>query len=117
MAMPASTVVWDDSIDPYDIKDFKLDLSPMLEPGENIAAHTLVLLSESLLMGLVLGTGLYQKVLNGNILTLWFSIDPTMQDNPVFNNGVTLPMEISITSDSTPARKTQRTVAIKVVQK
>ena len=117
MALPSGTVVWDDAFDPYDVVDFKLDLSALLEPGENIASYNIRLLSESVLSGLVLGVGAYAHRLVGTMLTLWFSIEESMQSSAAFNNVVIMPMELSITTDSTPERRKQRTLAVKVTQK
>lgn len=117
MAFPVSTKIWEESMDPYDVVDYQVDLSPLLEDTEGVASYTVDPLPESELYGLEIGVAAYAPLLVGTELTLWLSINSTYQSNAVFTNGITLPIEISITTDSSPPRKKQRTVAVKVIQR
>jgi hypothetical protein len=104
-------------MDPSDVVDYKIDLSAMLDTGDNVADYSVVVLPDALLLGLVLGNGVRAPVLKSNILQLWFSIDPTYKSNPLFVGGVTLPLELTVLSDAVPSRTRQRTFAVRVVQR
>lgn len=111
--------VWEHSIDPYDVSDFSVDCTGILEEGEAIANFSLVTLAQSELLGLQIKSGAgYSPVINGNVITMWLGILESEQGNPAFSGaGVTLPLELNITTNSVPARKKQRTLAVRVVQK
>jgi hypothetical protein len=118
MAVPAEAKVFAEALDPADIVDFEIDLSPLLEGAETIATHTETIPPESALLGLEFKTtGGYATSLTGNILRIWLGIADAQQSNAAFATGVTLPIELTITTNSTPARKKQRTVAVKVIQR
>jgi len=119
MAIPASTSVWPEMMDPYDILDFVVDCSGMLEPNELIASHTISLLAEASALGLVINTTspYATTVESGTSIRVWFSILPAEQGNPAFNTSATLPMELVITTNAVPPRRKQRTLAVKVGQK
>lgn len=117
MAFPATTKVWEESMDPYDVVDYKVDLNPLLSEDESIVSYTVEPLTESELYGLDIGTSAYASELNLGELTIWLSIASDHQADVVFANGITLPIEISIITNSAPARKRQRTVAVRVIQR
>lgn len=117
MALPTGVQIWEESMDPYDVTDYAVDLASLLESGESISAWTAVVGSEGALYGLTLGSGAYATQLNGTVLTLWLSVQAGFQNDAIYATGVTLPIEISITTSSTPQRKKQRTVAVRVIQK
>ena len=119
MTFPISTKVWAETMDPYDVVDYKVDLSPLLATGEAIASFTVLTLTESDLLGLTVGTSTYAPVLDAatNNITIWLSIAAGFQANAAFVLGMTLPIEISIITDSSPSRRKQRTVAVKVIQR
>ena len=118
MAIPSSTTVWTQSMDPYDIVDYIIDCSKMLEEGENISTYTVSLLAEASLLGLTINNsgGYSTTLISGNRIRVWLSILPAEQSNPIFVNAVTLPLEVTITTSSTPPRRKQRTVAVTVQQ-
>ena len=112
MAIPPTTILWPETIDPSDYLDFLVDCTSVLEPDETVVQATTNIPAESVLLGLTLD----DIVLNAGVLSMWISIDPTKQSAVEFaGTGVTLPIEISITTSA--ARKWQRTVAVKVAQK
>ncbi len=115
--IPASASVWPEPMDPYDIVDYKIDCSSLLDIGDEVADFAVEVLTESELLGLTLGIDSYEPVLVGNTVTVWLSIDPAEQDNAAFVAGVNLPLEITVTSDSVPPRRRQRTVVVKVIQR
>lgn len=118
MAIPKSTFIWPDAMDPSDKVDYIIDCSGFLEPSELIASYTLIIPSESVLIGLTLGSGSYAShVLDGTQIVLWLSIEDSLQQQSIFVDEVILPIEVNVTTTSSPARKRQRTVAVKVVQK
>ena len=111
--------IWEHSIDPYDVNDFSVDCTGILESGESISQYSLVVLPQSELLGLQIKSGGgYGPVVNGNIITMWLDILETEQGNPAFSGaGITLPFELNITTDSVPPRKKQRTLSVRVLQK
>ena len=118
MAVPADAKVFEEPMDPTDIVDYEIDLGPLLETGEVVATHTETVPTESVLLGLeIKTTGGYITTLTGNILKIWLGVLLAEQANSAFVDGVTLPIEITITTNSTPLRKKQRTVAVKVIQR
>lgn len=118
MAIPATALVWAESMDPYDVVDYAVDCTAILDEGENIASYTVVPYAESTLLGLTTGTGAYATSLSGKILTIWLSVQAAKQEDPAFlGAGTSLPISLSITTSSTPARKKQRTLVVKVQQR
>lgn len=115
--IPATAAIWAESLDPYDVVDFTVDVTPLLD-GDSIAAYSIVPLAESALLGLTVGINEYApSILTGNILQLWLSIEASKQGAPEFDKGVSLPVEISVTTTSNPPRKRQRTMVVKVNQR
>jgi hypothetical protein len=118
MAIPTTALVWAEPMDPYDVVDYSIDCSALLDASESIASYTIVPSSESVLLGLQTGTGEYANSRTGKVITTWFSIESSKQDSIAFSGpGATLPAEISITTTSTPPRKRQRTCVVKVLQR
>lgn len=117
MAIPLGTKIFADIMDPYEVLDFQVNLAPLLESGEAIAAHSVTIPTESSLLGLTLNPAGYSSSLASNVLKFWLSIALAEQANAAFVNGAILPIEISITTNATPARKKQRTVAVTVQQR
>lgn len=117
MVFPKSTKIWKETMDPYDKVDFKVNLTPVLGTTENVTSFTVVPLPEAELYGLTVGTGSYAPNIIDKFLTIWLFIAPAFQADVAFVKGLTLPIEVSITTDSTPPRKKQRTVAVKVIQR
>jgi hypothetical protein len=118
MAVPSGAKIFEEPLDPYDVVDFQVDLNPLLETGESITAYTISVPTESSLLGLeVKTTDGYTTSLSSNIVQFWLGILLAEQANAAFNTSATLPIEISITTNSVPARKKQRTVAVVVKQR
>lgn len=113
MALPASVKVWKETMDPYDLVDFKVNLATLVAENEEIASFTVTTNG----YGLTIGTGIYSPTVIAKQLTIWLSIDPAFQNDPKFLKGITIPLEVTITTDSTPPRRKQRTVAVKVIQR
>lgn len=121
MPLPPNAILFDDPMDPYDRVDFLLTLDGadgMLEAGEGVASYTLTLLAEATALGLTIGTAAYAPSQpNAQSLRFYLEVDSGFQANAAFDgDGVTLGLELSITTDSTPARRRQRTIGVKVAQ-
>jgi len=53
----------------------------------------------------------------GRALRIWLSVDEELQLDPMFDGaGVTLPIEVTVDTNSIPARTYQRTIAVRVAQ-
>ena len=118
MPIPQNAIVWDEPMDPYDVVDYTIDLSPLLTTNESIDTFTAIPGAESQLLGLTVGDGDYAPEISANVLRIWLSIAPGKQTSASFlNTGVSLPIEISVTTNSSPSRKHQRTVVVKVLER
>lgn len=118
MAIPPTALVWEEPMDPYDVVDYTIDTTPLLSDLEDVASYTVVPLAESELLGLEVGTAEYAPSITDNVILVWLQVDPAFQANPAFSGaGQTLPLEVSITTNSSPPRKRQRTVVVKVMQR
>lgn len=123
MTIPANAFIWDAVMDPTDQVEYIIDLAdatkPMLEASEIIASYTLTLLSDAVAVGLTIGTGTRSPVLiNGNTaIKVWFEVDNAYWSNAAFNgDGSKLPMELTVTTSTSPSRRRQRTLVLKVAQ-
>lgn len=103
--------LWPESIDSADVLDFEIDCSDLLETGESISSYSVEIPAESSLFGLVLGTGTRAPTINGKIIKIWLSCTTPVAET------VTLPVETTIVTDSSPQRTRQRTAGIKVEQR
>src|SRR6478752_6789159 len=120
MAIPASTLIFEESMDPYDITDYVVDTSQILEDLEAVDDYDINIVAESALLGLELGTGQYAPSIDitNKLITMWLQVEDAEQQNAQFSgSGVLLPIEVNITTNSVPARRKQRTVAVRVVQR
>ena len=119
MAIPTTTFIWTQSMDPYDILDYTINCAGLLEGGELIGSFTLQPLSEAIALGLnIKNSGGYTtKLIDGTSINFWAEIIEEEQGNPKFAGGVVLPMELTVITNSTPPRKKQRTLAIRVLEK
>ncbi len=116
--MPASPSTWQRVLDPADVADFVIQLgNGLLEPGEAFTSYTLALSAEAVALGLEVGTGAYAPASDGQTISVWFSIAAAFQGNAAYEaSGVTLLMELTLNTNSTPARRWQRTLGLKVQQ-
>ena len=111
-------------MDPADVVDYELGLGPdggddaLLEEGEQVADWTLTLSAEAVALGLEVGTGDYAPSQpTPTSFRFWFSVDALLQDDAAFDGaGASLAMELTIETDSTPARTRQRTLVLQVAQ-
>lgn len=122
MAIPPRAYVFPQVIDPSDLVEFQMDLSGpdgLLEDKELIASYTLTLLPESVALGLTILTAApYALTAPDNVsVRAYFEIAAASRDNAAFSgDGASLPMELTITTSSNPARRFQRTIVLKVAQ-
>ncbi len=117
MALPTDVKVFAETLGPYDTVEFNVNATPLLESGEAISSYSVTVPTESSLLGLTVNTtGGYTTSITSNVIKFWLSIDVAHQTDSAFTTagGVKLPLEISVTTDSTPARKKKRTVAVTV---
>jgi hypothetical protein len=120
MAIPSTAFKWSTAMDPTDVTDYLFDVTGLLDTANNegVSSYTLTLASESVALGLTIGTGAYATSSpSTNVYRVWFSIDPAYQSNGAFDGGGTsLPMTLTITTNSSPARTRQRTLVLPVAQ-
>lgn len=118
--IPAAAPVSGETIDPSDIADFVIDLSPMLEEGEQFAAITFTLPPETDALGFrVLTEAPYAPFeIDDSHLRIWVTVDEASRNSEAWNSsGTVCAIEFSAITDSVPAREWQRTIAIRVAQR
>lgn len=117
-------------LDPADILDFYVSLAqgaedavlpPILLVGEAVATLAVAVTTEAAAVGLKIMTGGSYPAPKvdpaTNVVTLWLGVDSARQGDSVFNGvGVTVGVELTITTNNNPPRVKQRTVSIKVAQ-
>ena len=96
-------------MDPGDTIDFQVDCSALVGT-DDVASYIIDTPAESELYGLTIGSGTYGHSITDNVITFWL----TMTESP--ETDVVLPVEITVTTTSTPARILQRTYGVKVTQ-
>jgi len=131
MAHPLTATSLPRTIDPYDIERFTIEITrddgvtpidpanpPLLDHGEDIASYTVTVTAEGGAAGLgIKEGGGYAITLLDDIVELYFEVAADMQSDPMFDGaGVSLPVELSLTTTATPPRKKQKTVLVKVAQ-
>lgn len=107
------------AIDPYNALDYVLDLSALLEDAEQFVSATLEVLPAAALLGFTIDqAGEYgvQQLDDSHIL-IWPRIAaPNQGDSGWAGQGASCNFEISMTTDSVPPRKWQKTASVKVAQ-
>lgn len=121
MATPPTAFEFEEGLDPHEELDFVLPCEPILEEGEEIASYTLTLLAESVALGLTIMTGSgrdHALVETNQSILLWLEVDDAYKTNAAFDGtGVSLPMEVTIVTNSSPTRTRQFTALVPVAQK
>jgi len=124
MAIPPNAKAMSRPMDPADLVDFQVVLSQgsddnsFLTPSESVASYTVALTAEAIAAGLVINTtGGYATTLVGNTITFWLSVSSGQQSSASFaGSGLILGIELTVTTNSVPARTKQRTVTVNVAQ-
>lgn len=120
MAIPPNTTLFSPQADPRDYVDWKIALTTLLEESESIENYQLVLGAEAVAAGLVIsndGDRAPSIVDAGKAIKIWLYVEDDMRLDPIFDGtGVTLPIEVTVDTNSIPIRTFQRTVAVKVAQ-
>lgn len=109
-----------ESIDPSDVLDFVVDLSALLEEGEEFAAISFTVMPEASALGFrVMTEAPYAPLeVDHSHLRLWVTIAEGSRDLAAWNGGGTSCLvEFTATTNSVPARTWQRTIAMRVAQR
>lgn len=120
MAIPAKAKAFTDSADPYDRVEWIAECAgAILEDGEEISTFTCVLDSAAVALGVsividgtrdpALVTGEGPAIPDNTAIRYWLEVDPLERENVAFDTGVKAAVTISITTNSTPSRRRQRT--------
>lgn len=118
MPQPKDITVWKEALDPRDRKPYTIDCKKFLGPGENIISHSVIVPAESVLAGLVIDVAPYVNTVADGIITIWPQIADAKQEALEFyGDGLLLPITLTIESDSSPAKRLQRTYAVRVQQR
>lgn len=126
MAIPPNAKAIAQPMDPSDVLDFSVTVTrgdpddlpaPFLLTGENVASFTLALSAEAIAAGLLLksGGGYPPPTFADLVCTFWLAVDPAMQASAAFAAaGLTLAIELTVVTTSTPPRTKQRTLTVTV---
>jgi hypothetical protein len=107
------------AIDPYNVLDYVLDLSELLENDEQFASATLEVLPSASLRGFAIDQGGQYGVveLDNSHILIWPRIDAARQADAIWSGqGASCSFEISMTTTSVPPRKWQKTAVVTVAQ-
>lgn len=124
MPTPPTAKSFSAPLDPHEEIDWVLNCADLLEANEQIDSYSLTLLAESVALGLTIMSGSGRDdttiAINGAAakgVLFWAEIDAAYEENSAFDGaGTSLPIELEIVTNSTPARTRQRTFLMKVVQ-
>lgn len=126
MPLPALATKFAQSMDPKDLVDYQIDLAAkILETGEAVSSYTLTVLAEAAALGFTIAQGVADlsnaayapSLVNTNTgLLFWVYVNPTYVTDPAYDAGVTAGLELTVTTNSTPPRRRQRSFGIQVVQ-
>lgn len=118
MAIPVNAYVFEKEMDPTDNVDFLIDLTQLLQVDETVNTFTLTVGAEGVALGLTLGSGVYAPVGVGlQAITFWLNVSAGFRNDAAYTGeGVKLPIEVTITTNSVKPRTYQRTVVVKVAQ-
>ncbi|WP_374648935.1 hypothetical protein [Rhizorhabdus sp.] len=120
MPIPPNATIWAEQADPRDVNNWKINCTVSLAADEAIESYELMLGAEAVAAGLIISAETARQpalVEAGKVIQLWLSVDPAMRLDPIFEGaGVTLPIEVTLTTNSIPSRTIQRTVAVRIAQ-
>lgn len=104
-------------MDPSDRVEYINRFGALLEDGEQIATATVTLYPEAVALGFTILTSAEfgPSILNNDSILIWVEVAENMRADPAFVAGVRMPIEFGITTNSSPARRFQRTATITVV--
>lgn len=121
MAIPPTAAAFAQGLDPHEELDFVIPCAPLLEIDEAIDSYELTPLAEAVALGLTIMTGGgrdHARLEDNRSILMWLEIDDAFETNAAFDGaGVRLPMEVTIVTDSYPARTRQITLLVPVAQK
>lgn len=124
MTIPLQAAAWQQPLDPTDQVDFIADFageSPLLEEGEEIVTYLVELMPEAVLLGIEVDDTAPRAptLINTNTaIRIWLSVpDPDDREQPEFaESGTRVGIAFTITTNSDPSRRLQRTFAATVRQ-
>lgn len=119
--LPPNAKKFPDPFDPKDRVEFILTLdgpTGILEDGEGVGSYELTLTAEAVALGLTLGSGTFAPSQPlPNQIKFWLEVDGAFLNNAAFSGaGTDLGIEVTVTTNSNPARRRQRTAVITVAQ-
>ena len=118
MPAPAAAVAHQAVMDPSDRVDYITRFGSLLEEGELISSVQLALYPEAAALGFTIleGTGFGPSIINDDSVLIWVEVADGMRDAPQFTGGARMPIEFTIVTNASPARRFQRTMLILVTQ-
>ena len=122
MPIPSDAATWLDPMDTSDLIDYEANMEPLLETAETIASFTVALMPEAALLGVTVETVAPrdpQLVTPANKrIKVWMSVLIANREDPIFDGvGVDVGVVFTITTNSVPSRRRQRTYKLTVRQR
>lgn len=112
------TFEWEKALDPSDIDYRVIDVTDLLDTGEQAINPVVTPYGDAVDLGLqVIGASPRQiSVINsGKQIKVWFQIDPLKVGSPQFKNeGSALALSVSFDTDSAPSRHLEGTAMLRV---
>lgn len=120
MAVPSSATGWSDAMDPSDITEWVIDLSPLLQSDEAIESYELTLSPEAINAGIYFSSDalrIHKLIWSNRAIMFWPEIAPADRGAPAFDGtGTRYPLVVSIITNSVPSRTFERTYLLRVSQ-
>lgn len=128
MALPPNASLWTQPFDPWDRKEYVAEFDttatgasgPVLTEDEEIVSYTIEVSAEAAALGVEISTalGYEDELLAGNKqIQVWFEVDEAFRENAAFaGTGTYVAIEFTIVTNSSPARRHQKTYVLQVAQ-
>lgn len=121
-SVPLGAVRWKQHFDPAEHKAYAFDFSLLLASNESIEKiERLRVSSVGVAAGVAIdGEDPFRPIIDeatGKKIQLWFSVEPSLQENTVFSGtGLVVAVTATVTTNSTPPERFERSAALVVRQ-
>lgn len=121
VATPTAAIEFENPLDPEEELDFVFEGENLLEEGEQIASgYTLAMSAEGTALGVEIMSGGgrdHERIEANRSIRFWLRVDPLFQGNAAFTgDGAVIPMQITFTTNASPARTRDRLFLVRVAQ-
>lgn len=119
MPIPETAKRANETIDPADIVDFVVNMTKLLEDGEEFSSMLIEAYPESAALGFrILSVAPYAPVaLSNGRVRIFVTVQLANQEDAVFAQGKSMGVKVTAVTNSAPTRQYQRSAAIPVGQR